>query len=331
MGYCGMLPVRAARDYALYSLPRRKLIEGEGEKGEGREAADGPPRIDPERARRIVDAKMEELARRKLEAYRTGRTGDHRPDVEEWHAHQRRTMWNADRDELRGGSPRRPRPIPPRVLQRPHFRRGAPALTARQAELYGLLPYRRPPDGDGEARRRDVERAVVRGVRFAEGVHEGRTADGARVGPWTVKDGKFSAEGEDPSIDGDAVPGDAPLCLAATEVLAPRAADGTPVGLPGQDKFLGGVASPCGRYVYGVPGHARQVRTSARGRLTLSASRTTGSSSGCTGWRSRAARWGRTGMGASPAPRGAASPYPAAAATGGSSKSTPRRPACRLF
>ena len=29
--------------------------------------------------------------------------------------------------------------------------------------------------------------------------------------------------------------------------------------LMGQDKWLGGMASPCGRYVYGVPGTAKRV------------------------------------------------------------------------
>ena len=29
--------------------------------------------------------------------------------------------------------------------------------------------------------------------------------------------------------------------------------------LMGQDKWLGGVASPCGKYIYGVPGHAKTV------------------------------------------------------------------------
>ena len=34
-------------------------------------------------------------------------------------------------------------------------------------------------------------------------------------------------------------------------------AEGPP--LKGQDKWLGGVGSPCGNYVYGVPGSARRV------------------------------------------------------------------------
>jgi hypothetical protein len=35
--------------------------------------------------------------------------------------------------------------------------------------------------------------------------------------------------------------------------------NGQAIGLSGQDKYLGGVASPCGRFIYGVPGHAKQV------------------------------------------------------------------------
>jgi hypothetical protein len=44
-----------------------------------------------------------------------------------------------------------------------------------------------------------------------------------------------------------------PICCASMEVLTPRSVDGAAIFLSGQDKYLGGMTSPCGRYVYGVP------------------------------------------------------------------------------
>ncbi|KAL9180254.1 hypothetical protein ACHAXT_008224 [Thalassiosira profunda] len=237
VGYVGMLPVQAVEDYVLYSLPRQKVVRKE--------------------ARRLVRARFEELTQQKLDAYRTGRTGDHRPDVEAWHEHRRATMWNRASSQQTSVQ----LPVPPRVLQRPRFRFGPPDLTVRQAELYGLLPYHRLTDNasnSGEMRQKDVERAVIRGVRFADGVYEGRHVNGdAVVGTWKVRDGKFCSDEEATIIQNAAR--DMPICLANMEVLMAKGLDGSFIELSGQDKWLGGMASPCGRYIYGVPGHAKRV------------------------------------------------------------------------
>jgi len=94
-------------------------------------------------------------------------------------------------------------------------------------------------------------------VRFVDGVYKERQINGENVGPWTIKNGKFCADGENAVIEKDV--GRIPICLAKMEVLTPRSENGASVGLSGQDKYLGGMASPCGRYIYGVPGHAKRV------------------------------------------------------------------------
>ena len=156
--------------------------------------------------------------------------------------------------------------IPPRLLQRPKFRLGAPKLTVRQDELYGLLPYQKESavrddnvhcnKEQEKARRDEIERAVSRGVRFVEGVY--KTKDMEAVGPWTVRDGKFTDEWGLDTTSYNFIGKQTPICQANIEVLR-CTENGIPVGLSGQDKYLGGMASPCGRYIYGVPGHAKRV------------------------------------------------------------------------
>ncbi|KAK1737405.1 hypothetical protein QTG54_011691 [Skeletonema marinoi] len=256
VSYCSMLPVEAVKEYNLYSVPKRKMHK----KMQQQHCA-------TEVENETMQTKYKELTDQKLEAYRTGRTGDHHPEVENWLPHQRVTMWNA---HLHGDSNDANiyddvRLIPPRLLQRPKFRLGAPKLTLRQAELYGLLSYRNRQTSDddtcsgcdqNEARRKEIERAVSRGVRFVEGVYKDK--DMNAVGPWTVKDGRFSDEwGLDTSynLSNKRVP----ICQANMELLTPCSENGQAIALSGQDKYLGGMASPCGRYIYGVPGHAKQL------------------------------------------------------------------------
>lgn len=191
VGYCSMLPVKAVKDYAYYSMPRRKL------KGFV---------LEPNTQKAMQD----ELNNKKFEAYRAGRTGDHRPDVESWHDHRRATMWNSfGKDTTQ---------IQPSLFQRPRYRLGPPDLTVRQAELYGVLPYNSDYSNHNE-------RAIAHGVRFATGMES-----------------ETEVEEPEPSID---------ACTARLKFLTNH--------LVGQDKYLGGMASPCGRYIYGVPGHAKQV------------------------------------------------------------------------
>jgi hypothetical protein len=110
------------------------------------------------------------------------------------------------------------------MRQRPYYRYGPPKVTKRLAELYGLIRY--GVDSENEYRK-EVNHAIVRGVRFFP-------------------------DGRD---DGDFRHVDAQLCTARTETI--NLSDGST--LSGQDKFLGGMCSPCGRYIFGVPGHAKRV------------------------------------------------------------------------
>lgn len=96
-----------------------------------------PPRGERPGFRAVAYASMLPASRtpshvraKKVEAYRLGHTGDHMADCEAWHA-------SKDAPDARG-------------LQ-PYFR-GAPPLTTRQAELYGLVPY-----GESERDRLDVQ------------------------------------------------------------------------------------------------------------------------------------------------------------------------------
>jgi hypothetical protein len=254
VAYCSMLPVQAVRDYTLFSLPKQKLIQGRCKIGLPRVSANNTPSLHPELTNQLLKAKEDALIQQKLESYKTGRTGDHRPDIEQWHEHKRVTMWNMsdglhrehvhfDQFQL----------LPPRLLQRPRYRLGAPPITIREAELYGLIPYRRHTDDgflDGITRHDEIERAVIRGVRFVEGVYKGRQHCGKEVGSWEMMNGKFNsgevAISKDPNKE-------IPICWASMEVLTPRSVDGAAIFLSGQDKYLGGVASPCGRYIYGIP------------------------------------------------------------------------------
>jgi hypothetical protein len=72
-----------------------------------------------------------------------------------------------------------------------------------------------------------IERAIIRGVRFTTGMES---------------EVQVAVENSAASTD---------ACTARLEFLRSE--------LIGQDKYLGGMASPCGRYIYGVPGHAKRV------------------------------------------------------------------------
>eukprot|EP00978_Attheya_sp_CCMP212_P005750 scaffold12860_cov54-Attheya_sp.AAC.11 len=135
-----------------------------------------------------------------MEAYKQSQTGDHRPHVESWHIHNKRSHG------------------------RPFYRMNPPLVSFRVAQLYGILPYCR----DEEELRVEMARAMVRGVRFFN---------------------------EDDCTSQSMLRSPTRHCEARIESLVLY--DGTK--LLGQDKYLGGVASPCGGYIYGVPGHAKRV------------------------------------------------------------------------
>jgi len=104
---------------------------------------------------------------------------------------------------------------------RNYFRTMPTLVSRRLAELYGLLPY---DSKDGEEEE-DFRRARIRGVCFDD--------DGFEELPPPVR----------------------PTSGAQTIQLTSN----DPQVLSGQDKYLGGMASPCGKYIYGVPGGGRRV------------------------------------------------------------------------
>jgi len=107
--------------------------------------------------------------------------------------------------------------------QNPHhrmaYRTSPPLVTHRLAELYGLLPYTATP----EELEKEINRAMIRGVRFL---------------PCSLPTQPLVRK-----------------CEATLEFIS-STTDGN---LVGQDKYMGGMASPCGTYIYGVPGSAKRV------------------------------------------------------------------------
>jgi len=111
---------------------------------------------------------------------------------------------------------------------RPYFRFGPAQISWRLAELYGLISYNIENE---EQRNKEKDRAIVRGVRFID-------ADLSSQYPQCK----------------ELLPKRGVPCSARVELLQPSYGP-----LLGQDKYLGGVASPCGEYIYGVCGHARRT------------------------------------------------------------------------
>ncbi len=144
----------------------------------------------------------------KVDAYRWGKTGDHRAYVESWHDHKRKLSNPDDIDWIL-------------ARQRPYYRFSPPKISLRLAELYGLLPY----EASEEEYEKAKERAIIRGLRLSNGLSDLRATCSA------------------------------PLCTATIQII--KLTGGST--LPGQDKYLGGMCSPCGTYIYGVPGHAKRV------------------------------------------------------------------------
>lgn len=106
--------------------------------------------------------------------------------------------------------------------QRPYFRYSPPNVSIRLAQLYGLLPYLE----DEDAFQKAIERAIIRGVRFTEG---------------NLFDERRSSY--------------EPMMTSICQSISLTGGS----ALPGQDKYLGGMCSPCGKFIYGVPGHAKRV------------------------------------------------------------------------
>jgi hypothetical protein len=143
----------------------------------------------------------------KLQAYLQRRTGGHRLQWEDWHREE---------DTAAQGRPH----------VRPYYRTSPPLLTIRQAELAGLLPY----TNSAVQRASDVQRAVLRGVRFVSCSQPSTRHQASPCRP----------------------------CHASMQLLTLDGPDAA-TAMAGSEKYLGGMASACGRYVYGVPGGATRV------------------------------------------------------------------------
>jgi hypothetical protein len=181
----------------------------------------------------------------KLLAYRQRQTGDHRIGVESWHSHRR--------------LPSSTSPAPSSPLHRPYYRASPPLVTFRQAQLFGLVPY----NGSScertvtESQKHQVDRAVVRGVRFRPS-----------ISPAVGSEGNAILTSTRDVLRSPIVPCEAHLEFLAPETDSPGLSSRSSIPMQGQDKYLGGVESPCGTYVYGVPGGAlRVLRINTRTRV----------------------------------------------------------------
>ena len=152
----------------------------------------------------------------KMNAYKWGKTGDHRSYLESWHDHKRCSGKSSDLN-LNWIMKR----------QRPYYRYSPPKVTRRLAELYGLLPSNLSTE---EEYQKAMDRATIRGVRFVD----------------ELNNHFIKHLNSNP---------DQPLCTAYSQQLTLANNE----LLLGQDKYLGGVCSPDGSFVYGVPGHAKRV------------------------------------------------------------------------
>ncbi|CAB9518562.1 expressed unknown protein [Seminavis robusta] len=117
---------------------------------------------------------------------------------------------------------------------RPYYRTSPPVLTIRGAQLHGLLPYHDEEEEGNVVTSLDneIRRAIIRGVRLS---------------PESL-----------PTLPGPPPSPNSPASSCHGMVQRIEAPDNPDIVM-GQDKYLGGMSSPCGTYVYGVPGTARRV------------------------------------------------------------------------
>ena len=136
-----------------------------------------------------------------------------------------------------------------------------PKVTVRLAQLYGLLPYRIPTQHEWE---REIQRAIIRGVRFVSTEKDvnfdSQFHSNHLLSPPTNPDNHFISHQFQPQPSSSS----SSPCTATTRTLTLANTLHAKCNvnsniLPGQDKYLGGMCSPCGRYIYGVPGTAKRV------------------------------------------------------------------------
>ena len=113
-----------------------------------------------------------------------------------------------------------------------YFRAHPPLLTRRQAELYGLLPYK-SNDWDKE-----WKRVTIRGICFQQFSQ------------------MINGDSQLVSNEYESLPAKIEKPCQAQSIQLTSSDENV---LVGQDKYLGGMASPCGKYIYGVPGTARRL------------------------------------------------------------------------
>lgn len=155
---------------------------------------------------------------KKILAYTTFRTGDYRADVED------ESNWYNSSS------------LPSHY--RPYFRFGAPKVSYRLAELYGLVPY---PSSilSVEQKVEKVTTAIRQGVCFDLSDEQNPEILKRLSQILSISQ---KEEQENPPKRGIS-------CNAKTESLMPKSGP-----LMGQDKYLGGVSSPFGDAIFGVPG-----------------------------------------------------------------------------
>jgi hypothetical protein len=237
-----------------------------------------PPSAHTPRFRAVVYCSMQpakltptSVLQHKMNAYKQRETSDHRPHEENYHRHPSILF-----DPKTTGQE-------PVQKPRPYYRTSPPIVTVRQAELYGLIPY----TNTMKELRKAIRQAIIQGVRFLrsdprlEAVSQADLDDTSAEWIPTLEQigipGLYSSVRPRSIVQparlqhlrlhqpSDQSHPETPNGSRKRDSNAPKKEAGTErtgsVGdlLIGQDKYLGGMSSPCGRYVYGVPGSAARV------------------------------------------------------------------------
>lgn len=227
-----------------------------------------------------------QLQKLKLDGYRMGRTTDYRPQMECWNdfpgeiivsPNCKKTKMRVDHESIALPSEGTVTTISNHfsdalvsnemIVPMDHFyhRYSPPLLTWRQAELYGLVPYGIQNEEDFE---KALQRALVRGICFYRPIMNKITNNGNGTTQADFTGGIIRNYSCVSMLLSNSVqvPYNSPRISnpsgsraiynpgVSISILSP---DDPP--LLGQDKWLGGMPSPDGSYIYGVPGTAPQV------------------------------------------------------------------------
>jgi hypothetical protein len=127
---------------------------------------------------------------------------------------------------------------------RQFFDTGPPLLTMKQAQLYGLVPYSSHFQSEEESNSQ-TSQAMIRGVRFH---------DSDIILPLHMLPPKRTTPWNPPLSSSMPISNE---MVETAHLIHLTTAD--PNDMMGSDKYLGGMASSCQQYVYGVPGGAKRV------------------------------------------------------------------------